>query len=178
MRIVSLLKGEKQVEDLKYPLALLVLIYTYLMNKKINDELKKYVEEHHKLFCITLVVSHGLANGRKLGFPTANQIPTEGMAILPNGVYKTFAVVNGTIYHSMTNIGIHPTISPLNKPILETTILDGFSQDLYGQTLSIYFELLLREEIKFSSLDLLIKQLEEDKKNCEKGIIPYNLIKE
>lgn len=120
-------------------------------------------------------VVHGFEEGRKLGFPTANMIPPEGQIIPGNGVYKTYSLIDSKIYHSMTNVGIHPTINKLSLPIIETTVLDGFKDDLYDKEIKIIFEKKLRNEVKFLSLDELISQLRKDEDDSKEGSIDFKI---
>ncbi len=82
--------------------------------------------------------------------------------ILPNGVYVTRTKIGDKIYKSMTNIGTHPTISKLDKPIIETHIID-FSGDIYGQIVKVEFLTYLRDQKKFPSFDDLKEQLKQDR---------------
>ncbi len=110
-------------------------------------------------------VIHGLHNGHRLGFPTANmELPKEKFR-LPNGVYKTRTIVGNKVYPSMTNIGNHPTLDPLVHSILETCLF-GFDEDLYGKEIKVEFLSFLREQKNFGSPNELIEQLEKDKKKC------------
>ena len=138
------------------------------MTLKINEEIKsllksKKIEEANKIlgynYYVEGPVIHGLKNGRKINFPTANQEIEE--EILSNGVYITRTKIGDKIYKSMTNIGTHPTISELDKPVIETHLLD-FSDDIYGQNVKVEFIKFLREQKKFPSLKELKEQLEQD----------------
>ena len=62
----------------------------------------------------------------------------------------------------MANIGVHPSISKLDKAILEVHLFD-FNEDVYGKEVSCTFLYFIREETKFNSLNELIEQLEKDK---------------
>jgi riboflavin kinase/FMN adenylyltransferase len=60
------------------------------------------------------------------------------------------------------NIGINPTFTPDKvTPNLEAHILD-FDRDLYGQELKLEFVGRLRDELKFDSVDALVKQIHAD----------------
>jgi riboflavin kinase/FMN adenylyltransferase len=48
------------------------------------------------------------------------------------------------------------------KRVVEVNLFD-FNEEIYGQTLKVYVKKYLREEIKFDSLDELVKQIDEDK---------------
>ena len=145
-----------------------------MMSIKINEEVKsllklKKIEEANKLlgynYYIEGPVIHGLKNGRKINFPTANQEIDE--EILPHGVYITRTKVKDKIYKSMTNIGTHPTISELDKPVIETHLLD-FSEDIYGENVKVEFLKFIREQKKFPSLKDLKEQLTQDCIEAEK----------
>jgi riboflavin kinase / FMN adenylyltransferase len=107
-------------------------------------------------------VVHGLQNGRKINFPTANIEPAFNYPILNNGVYATYITIDNIKYPSMTNIGTHPTIDQLNKNSIETNIFD-FDEDIYNKDIKLEFVKKIRDEIKFASLDQLKSQLNKDK---------------
>ena len=138
------------------------------MTSKINEEIKsllksKKIEEANKLlgynYYVEGPVVHGLKNGRKINFPTVNQELDE--EILPHGVYISRTKVGDKIYKSMTNIGTHPTINELDKPIIETHLLD-FNEFIYGQIVKVEILSFIREQKKFPSLNELKEQLNQD----------------
>ena len=105
-------------------------------------------------------VVEGRKVGRQLGFPTAN-IEFSSEKFLPKlGVYKTSVQIDGKEYNAITNVGSAPTFG-VECNLIECYI-DGFSGDLYGKQLTVNFHSFIREIQKFSSVDLLIKQLEKD----------------
>jgi len=127
-------------------------------------------------------VMHGDKLGRKLGYPTANiKILDEEKIIPGNGIYAVYTEVNSewsignrdkidanspfTTHHSllkgMMSIGFRPTVDGKHR-VIEVNIFD-FNQEIYGQHLRVYVKKYLREEIKFNSLDELIKQIDQDK---------------
>ncbi|HKL03733.1 MAG TPA: bifunctional riboflavin kinase/FAD synthetase [Cryomorphaceae bacterium] len=113
-------------------------------------------------YSVTGDVVEGDKIGRSMGFPTANLKPLEATKMIPEtGVYATIAVLNGTRYNSMTNIGYRPTVSAKGKPRIEVHIFD-FEGDIYRSTLTIEFEKRLRSEQKFENLAALKNQLEID----------------
>lgn len=107
--------------------------------------------------------------GRQLGYPTANiQMEDEEKIVPGNGIYAVYASVlnesnrNGeTRLKGMMSIGFRPTVDG-KKRVIEVNLFD-FNQDIYGKTLRIYVKKYLREEIKFDSLEALIKQIDQDK---------------
>lgn len=105
-------------------------------------------------------VLHGKALGRTIGFPTINMKP---LTLLPkSGVYATRFLLDGESYLSMTDIGTRPTVEGKGEIRMETHI-PHFEQDVYGKTVSVAFWQRLRDEIAFSSIDELKRQLEKDK---------------
>ncbi len=118
-------------------------------------------------YMILKTVEHGAEIGRTIGFPTANQFFAKGQLVPSFGVYASRTSVNGKTYRSMTNIGIKPTVSYGGSPLAETYI-DGFSGDIYGQTIKVELLDFLRPEKKFSSLEELKKQISDDIANAVK----------
>ncbi len=116
-------------------------------------------------------VINGKKLGRSLGFPTANIKAPADKYLPPNGVYVTKTLFNGDLYPSVTNIGLNPTVNGQSKTI-ETYILD-FSQDLYGKDITVYFHKWIRDEISFSSLELLMEQITKDE-NCAREYFNSN----
>lgn len=113
-------------------------------------------------YCIRGKVIHGLKNGHKIGFPTAN-IDVGQYVILKRGVYAVYIYVNHKRYKGMANVGMNPTIGVLNKISLEVHIFD-FDEEIYGQIVDVDFIAHTRDEIHFDSLDQLSRQLNSDKR--------------
>ena len=102
----------------------------------------------------------GTGRGEGLGFPTANLNVSKGQALPPDGVYASWAHINGNAYESMTNVGLCPTFDSTDRTI-ETYIID-YSGDLYGNDLYVDMVGKLREEEKFGSIDDLKVQIADD----------------
>jgi riboflavin kinase/FMN adenylyltransferase len=65
----------------------------------------------------------------------------------------------------VANIGSRPTISGVRQQ-LEVHIFN-FNEDIYGQTIEVIMLKKLRDEIKFSSLDDLKKQISQDSEQAK-----------
>jgi len=102
----------------------------------------------------------GVGRGAKLGFPTANLAIDSKQALPADGVYATWAYIDGKAYLSMTNIGKRPTFGD-NKRIVEVYVLDYLS-NLYGRELKIDIIERLREEKRFDNAEELKRQIAED----------------
>ena len=111
-------------------------------------------------FSFVSEVIQGDKRGRTIGFPTVNQKYPEELVRLRFGVYKTKIEYNGKEYFGITDIGIRPT-DKLDFIISETYRKD-FSGDRYGEELRITPLEFLRDEVKFTSLEELKKQIAID----------------
>jgi len=105
----------------------------------------------------------GDQRGRDLGYPTAN-LAIDGLHPPKFGVYAVLVdVLDGPHkghYHGAASIGLRPTFGG-EFPNLEVYIFD-FSGDIYGADISVALVAYQRPELKFDSLDELIKQIDED----------------
>lgn len=116
-----------------------------------------------RAYAITGKIVHGEQRGRKLGFPTANIELLHGeMAVPAPGVYAVTASIEDSIYEGMGNIGNNPTFNDVEHARLEVNLFNC-SGDLYGKTMSVQFHKYIRAEKKFSGVEELCRQIEEDK---------------
>ena len=120
-----------------------------------------------RAYAITGTIVHGEQRGRKLGFPTANIELLHGeMAVPAPGVYAVTASIEGSIYEGMGNIGNNPTFNDVEHARLEVNLFNC-SGDLYGKTMSVQFHKYIRAEKKFSGVEELCRQIEDDKKTIK-----------
>ena len=154
-----------------------------------------------RLHTITGCVTHGFAEGRKMGFPTANLDTTGYPLLIPaNGVYGVWVKIGcadavmgkcevpslvGCIpglpnpimddhdgwLPAMLNIGTRPTFDGSTTTI-EANIFD-FNDDIYGQPMTIAFCFRLRNEQRFDSVEALEEQLHKDRKEIEKMLTAF-----
>ncbi len=118
-------------------------------------------------FFFTGPIIHGMARGRKLGFPTLNVQYPEGKIRLPNGVYAVNVLMDGNHYPSVTNIGVRPTFGLEHLGVVvESFLLDGHG-DFYGKTVKLEVIQKLRDEIRFNSADDLKNQISRDIENAK-----------
>ncbi|MDD6213815.1 MAG: bifunctional riboflavin kinase/FAD synthetase [Firmicutes bacterium] len=102
------------------------------------------------------IVERGLANGRKLGFPTAN-VGYEGNKLLPgDGVYCG-RTKNGLC---VINVGKNPTFHAERRTV-EAHILD-FDRDVYGERIALEFIEKIRDDITFDNINDLKNQIAND----------------
>jgi len=104
----------------------------------------------------------GDGRGRTIGIHTANVDTPAGKALPANGVYATWAWVEGQKYPAVTNVGLRPTFTGGEAiPRVEAHLLD-YSGDLYGKMLKLEFVERLRGEQKFPSVEALVAQIRSD----------------
>ena len=102
-------------------------------------------------------VAHGDKRGRELGFPTANLVPDEALALPGHGVYACLA--DGR--PAAVSVGVRPTFQTGRGELIEAYILD-FDDDIYGSELRVDFLERLRGERRFASPEALIEQMHRD----------------
>ncbi len=112
------------------------------------------------------IVVHGAKMGRQLGFPTANITPMPNFVIPADGVYATYATVNGVRRPAATSIGVRPTFG-LSQRLIEAYLLD-FSDDIYDHNLRLEFVSRLRGQETFDGIDALIAQMNRDVDNARR----------
>lgn len=145
--------------------------YFELPPQKINNEIvscsaiRKYLSEGklekantmlgYKFYTSGRIIK-GQQLGRTIGYKTANMIYPAELISLPFGVYS----VQTNFGKGIANFGIRPTVKG-EGTLLEVHILD-FDKDIYGETLNVEFNKMIRPEKKFSSLDALKNQIRND----------------
>jgi riboflavin kinase/FMN adenylyltransferase len=108
-------------------------------------------------FMVEGTVVEGDQRGRELGFPTANIVPDDRLAIPGHGVYAAFA--NGV--PAAVNVGVRPTFESGRGVLIETYLIDR-EEDLYGTELRVAFVERLRGEKRFPGIEELISQMRVD----------------
>ena len=113
-------------------------------------------------------VVQGLQIGTRIGFPTANIVVDEPHKLIPpEGIYAVHVSWNNNNYKGMLCIGTRPTIGGDLAQTIEVNIF-GFEQNIYGESIAVYFVDYLRANSKFDNLNDLQKQLDIDKENSLK----------
>jgi riboflavin kinase / FMN adenylyltransferase len=108
----------------------------------------------------------GDRRGRTIGFPTANMDIKEPYVTPAIGVYAVYTWVKGKRYKGVMSIGTKPTFSSDKRITLEVHILD-FHETIYGEDIQAHFVCFLRPEKKFSSVEALVAQIQQDVKAAE-----------
>ncbi|TAF31347.1 MAG: bifunctional riboflavin kinase/FAD synthetase [Cytophagales bacterium] len=113
-------------------------------------------------------VVKGQQLGRKLGFPTANiQIDDPNKLIPPDGIYATRVNFDNYFFEGLLSIGHKPTLGDNLERCIEVNIFD-FNQEIYGESIAVYFKAFIRPQIKFDDVELMRQQMILDKAKAHK----------
>ena len=105
-------------------------------------------------------VIYGKQNGEVMGIKTANIEVKKDITLPKKGVYYTSTTVKGKLYKSISNIGFNPTFN--GESLSVETHLIGFNDNIYGEEIEIFFHKHTRDEMKFSSMEELVRQIRSD----------------
>jgi riboflavin kinase / FMN adenylyltransferase len=108
---------------------------------------------------VTGEVTHGEKRGRDLGYPTAN-IRLDNNCSLKHGIYAVRVGRGARRLDGVASFGRRPTFDN-GAPLLEVFLFD-FMGDLYGSMLDVAFIDFIRDELKFDSVDALVRQMDDD----------------
>jgi len=111
-------------------------------------------------FRLTNTVVDGDKRGRQIGFPTANLRPPPRKLIPATGVYACFVRVRDQTHPAAVNVGVRPTFGG-EELLIEAYVLD-FSDEIYGEELTIEFVEYLRPELRFDDVDSLVAHMRDD----------------
>ena len=137
-----------------------VVSSTLLRSVVKSGDAERYYLYTGRRYSIPGVVEYGRRVGRKLGFPTANILPRDGFALPESGVYITETRIGGKLYGGITNIGSNPTFGT-NRTTVETHLFH-YNENLYGQTIEVFFIKKIRGEIVFRSPEELAERVHRD----------------
>ena len=121
-------------------------------------------------YFIKSAVNHGKEIGRRIGFPTINQtFPAE--KVLPlHGVYAVTVELESDgsshRYVGVCNVGSRPTVNTDESDVTVETYIADFCGDLYDTEVKTSFCHYLRAETRFSSLEELSAQINNDKERA------------
>jgi riboflavin kinase / FMN adenylyltransferase len=105
------------------------------------------------------LVIHGEKRGRDLGYPTAN-IRLDKNCGLKHGIYAVRVGRGAERFEGVASFGRRPTFDN-GAPLLEIFLFD-FNGDLYGAMLDVAFIAFIRDELRFDSVEKLVRQMDDD----------------
>ncbi len=122
------------------------------------------------------VVAHGDRRGRELGFPTANLPVPPNLACPADGVYAGWLTRRDHLgahgeplpegaeperWPAAISVGTNPTFDGIDRRV-ESYVLDRDDLELYDAPVTVEFAALIRGQIRFTSIDDLIDQMNTD----------------
>ena len=155
-----------------------ILLPDYIINneKVSSSKIRKYLDTGDiqkannflgREYQLSGLVIKGMKLGSKIGFPTANVQLDQDLYIPKFGVYEISCIVEENLFKGILNIGLTPTVVNRKKVKIEAHLFN-FNENIYGKKVVIKLKKFIREEIKFNSLDDLIKQINIDISSIKK----------
>lgn len=108
---------------------------------------------------VSAEVVHGDKRGRTLGYPTANLRLDAGCG-LRHGIYAVRVGMGERRHDGVASFGRRPMFDQ-GTVLLEVFLFD-FSGDLYGEVIDVAFIDWIRPELKFDSVEDLVRRMDED----------------
>ncbi|MGZ8554185.1 MAG: bifunctional riboflavin kinase/FAD synthetase [Chitinophagaceae bacterium] len=145
----SVVHGDKLGRKLGYPTA----------NLKMSDDEK--IIPHNGIYAVyaELRAQVPIATGTAIKRP-AEEIIGEKKFVFTTAPDSRLTTKDSRL-KGMMSIGFRPTVDG-KKRVIEVHLLD-FNEEIYDQLLRVYVKKYLREEVKFDSLEELVKQIDQDK---------------
>ena len=143
---------------------------TWIRQLLSNGEVELVNELLGRCYQFQGIVEHGDHRGRLIGFPTANLSVTLPYYLPKRGVYIVQAHFDETSAYGLMNIGVRPTFKQSTPQEKVEVHLFHPDVNLYGKKMLINVLKFLRPEQKFASVDALIHQIQNDKKQAEKWL--------
>ena len=144
---------------------------TAIRAKLEQDDLSAVEQMLGRAYSIIGRVFHGDKRGRTIGFPTANVLLKRRVSPV-SGVYVVKVITENSTAFGVANIGSRPTVAGIRQQ-LEVHLFD-FSRDIYGQSIEVVLLKKLRQEINFSSIDELTKQIKQDSEQAQQYVRALN----
>ena len=108
------------------------------------------------------LVAIGDQRGRTIGFPTANLDYALEKVVPASGIYACWAYLGSEKHKAAVNIGTNPTFTPDKQTLNVEAYLLDFDREIYGEAVRLEFAARLRDELRYDSVDALVKQIEQD----------------
>jgi riboflavin kinase/FMN adenylyltransferase len=106
-------------------------------------------------------VERGDGIGTGFGYPTANVRLNRLKAPLKGIFVVEVDGLGERAWPGVASLGVRPTVTSRGQSVLEVHLFD-FGDDIYGKRIEVRFLEKLRDEAKFSSVDALVAQMDED----------------
>lgn len=118
-------------------------------------------------YTISGKIVEGFKVGRTIGFPTANIETWERYKVIPAyGIYAVYVYIDNHKYEGMLYIGNRPTLHNGQNTSVEVNLFD-FDGNLYNKDLTAEFLEFVRADEKFSDIETLRLQIQQDKESVK-----------
>ncbi len=118
-----------------------------------NGDIEKANAMLCEAYSIDFEVLHGKKIGRKMGYPTINQVYPNGMILPKSGVYITKVVIDDKSYAGATGLGNRPTFD--GDAITCETHIVNFNGELYNKNVCVEFYKYVKPNVKFDDIKML-----------------------
>src|SRR5918999_5669433 len=109
----------------------------------------------------------GDKRGRELGYPTAN-MRLDPACGLKQGIYAVRVGLGGHLHDGVASFGRRPMFDN-GAPLLEVFLFD-LDAELYGQSLDVAFIAWIRQEMRFDTIEALVRQMDEDSTRAREAL--------
>ena len=117
-------------------------------------------------YFLTGTVTRGDTRGRELGYATANLALLDPQKIVPaHGIYAVSVQTSDARKGGMMSIGTRPAVKDSTGVHLEVHLFD-FSDNIYGEELTVHFLQRIREQRYYPSMAMLQAAMREDEIIC------------
>ncbi|MVA77145.1 bifunctional riboflavin kinase/FAD synthetase [Auraticoccus sp. F435] len=116
-------------------------------------------------YCFRGVVVVGDRRGRELGFPTANLLVPESMAVPGDGIYAGWLTVSSGPdagrHPAAISVGTNPTFDGVQRRV-ESNVIGRTDLQLYGLEIEVEFTAWVRGQVRYTGVDDLVAQIRLD----------------
>jgi len=135
---------------------------TYVRDEVEKGDMERVASLLGSPYTVHGIVQHGQKLGRTIDMPTVNLLPIADKLLPPRGVYFSYLYYGERKLYGVTNIGCRPTVSTNEIISVETYIYD-FDEEIYGEDIVVALLHFRRPEMRFSDVEELKKQMQQDK---------------
>lgn len=144
----------------------LVISSTKIRHSLLAGQIKSANDLLGRNYSFSGIVVKGRQLGRTIGFPTANVQVSETYKLIPsNGVYAVRTLVRDEWFDGIMNIGFRPTVEGIGRT--QEVNIFNFSDDIYGENITVELIDFIRSEQKFNGIDELKAQISKDKEKAQ-----------
>jgi riboflavin kinase/FMN adenylyltransferase len=142
---------------------------TAIRKSLIEGDVKAASQMLGRPYNVAGIVVKGEQKARQIGFPTANILPKFNLLKPKFGVYQANVKLENINYPAIVNFGVKPTFQGV-KPLFEAHIFN-FNKEIYGKKIIIELLDFIRAEKKFSGIEELKTQIQQDCARVENNIL-------